>query len=53
MTKNEIINDWIFITRSLKTFKAIDDILDLKKLDEYVFVKLDEYLFDNKVDKMI
>ena len=53
MTRGEVVDDWIFITRSLKTFKAIDEIVDMSKLDEYIFVKLDEYLFDNKVDKML
>lgn len=53
MTKSETIDDWIFITRSLKTFKAIDKIIDIAKLDKYIFINLDEYLFDKKVDKMI
>ncbi len=48
MTRSEVVDDWIFITRSLKTFKAIDEIVDMAKLDKYVFVKLDEYLFDKK-----
>ena len=46
MTKSETIDDWIFIIRSLKTFKAIYEIIDIKKLDKYIFINLDEYLFD-------
>ncbi len=45
MTREEFLQDFNATMNSLKTFKAIDDILDLKKLDPYSF--------DKKVDKMI
>lgn len=45
MIREEFLQDFNATMNSLKTFKAIDDILDLKKIDLY--------LFDNKVDKMI
>lgn len=53
MSRHEAICNWIFITRELKTFNAIDEIVDMKKLDDYLFVKLDGYLFDKNGHKMI
>ncbi len=45
LTREEFLQDFNATISSLKTFKPIDDILDLKKLDSY--------LFDKKVDKMV
>lgn len=53
LPKEEFLQDFNSTMNSLKTFKAIDEIVDMAKLDEYVFVKLDAYLFDKKDDKMI
>lgn len=53
MSRHEAVCNWVFITRELKNFKAIDEIVDMGKLDEHIFVKLDGYLFDNNNNKMI
>lgn len=39
MTREEFLQDFNATMNSLKTFKPIDDILDLKKLDLYLFDK--------------